>query len=178
MRLMQYEIRDIHEDEVPLLEEFLYRAIFVPADFQGEVPRSIIGDDPHLAAAIEGFGTLPDDRAVVAEVAGAVVGSCWARTTNEYGHIDEVTPSLSLSLLEGFRGQGLGTELLQRMIDELFRAGYARVSLSVQKNNPALHLYQRMGFCIVGNGADATEWLMVRGLNDLFTVVETERPIS
>lgn len=175
MQIMQYEIRNIREDETPLLEEFLYQAIYTPADFQGEVPRSIIWDDPHLAAALEGFGTLLDDRAVVAEVAGVVVGVCWARTTDEYGHIDETTPSLSISLLGDFRGRGLGTELLQRMIDELFQSGYARASLSVQKENPALYLYQRMGFRIVGNGADATEWLMVRGLNEPFTVIETER---
>ena len=47
------------------------------------------------------------------------------------------------------------------MLAELEDTGYARASLSVQKENPALHLYERLGFRIVGDGADETEWLMV-----------------
>jgi GNAT superfamily N-acetyltransferase len=47
------------------------------------------------------------------------------------------------------------------LLDELRGAGYARASLSVQKENPALRLYERMGFRIIGDGCDETEWLMV-----------------
>lgn len=39
-----------------------------------------------------------------------------------------------------------------------------RCSLSVQKENPALLLYERLGFRIVGDGFDETEWMMVREL--------------
>ncbi|ACV22885.1 Uncharacterised protein [Slackia heliotrinireducens] len=51
--------------------------------------------------------------------------------------------------------------MMRAMLDELRGAGYARASLSVQKENPALRLYKRLGFRIVGNGADETEWLMI-----------------
>ena len=95
---MDYEIRNIKRDEWPLLAGFLYEAIFVSESFGGEVPRSVIYDDPKCRAAFEGFGTLPDDRAVVVEVEGGVVGACWVRTTDEYGHIDNVTPLFSVSL--------------------------------------------------------------------------------
>ena len=63
---MDYAIRNMREDEWPLLEGFLYEAIFIPEGFEGELPRSIIRDDPKCRAAYEGFGTLPADRAVVA----------------------------------------------------------------------------------------------------------------
>lgn len=162
---MNYLIREMRLDEYPLLEEFLYQAIYVPKGFEGEVPRSIIHDDPKCLAAFEGFGELSDDRALVAEGDGEVVGACWVRTTDEYGHIDGNTPSFSISVLEEHRGQGLGTVLMRRMLDELRNAGYARASLSVQKENPALRLYERLGFDIVGDGADETEWLMVFELN-------------
>ena len=76
---MEYEVRNIRRDEWPLLEDFLYEAIFVPEGFEGEVPRSVIYDDPKCRAAFEGFGSLPDDHAVVAEVDGRVVGACWLR---------------------------------------------------------------------------------------------------
>ncbi|WP_254303243.1 GNAT family N-acetyltransferase [Slackia heliotrinireducens] len=55
----------------------------------------------------------------------------------------------------------MGTAMMRAMLDELRGAGYARASLSVQKENPALRLYKRLGFRIVGNGADETEWLMI-----------------
>lgn len=158
---MDYVIRDIRQDERPLLEDFLYEAIFVPEGFDGEVPRSIIHEDPKCRDAFEGFGSLPGDRAVVAVVGDEVVGACWARTTDEYGHIDDETPSFSVSLYKPYRGQGIGTAMMRAMLDELRGAGYARASLSVQKENPALHLYERLGFRIMGNGADETEWLMV-----------------
>ncbi len=158
---MEYEVRDIRQDEWPLLEDFLYGAIYVPEGFEGEVPRSVIYDDPKCRAAFERFGSLPDDRAVVAVVDGEVVGACWVRTTDEYGHIDDETPSLSISLYEQYRGQGMGTALMSALLGELREAGYARASLSVQKENPALRLYERTGFRIVGDGFDETEWLMV-----------------
>lgn len=161
---MDFEVRHIREDEWQLLEDFLYEAIYVPEGFGGEVPRSVIYDDPKCRAAFEGFGALPDDRAMVAVSNGKVVGACWARTTDEYGHIDEVTPSLSISLYRPYRSQGIGGAMMRALIDELRVAGYPRCSLSVQKENPALRLYKRMGFRIVGNGVDDSEWLMVADL--------------
>ena len=171
---MDYIVRNIRDSERPLLEEFLYQAIWVPEDFEGEVPRSVVRDDPKCCAAYLGFGSLPDDRALVAEADGELVGSCWVRTTDEYGHIDDATPSFSISLYPAYRGRGIGTSLMRRMLTDLEDAGYARCSLSVQKENPALHLYERLGFCIVGSGADATEWLMVHALNEPFVVLESD----
>ena len=167
---MDFIIRKMTLGERPLLEGFLYEAIYVPEGFEGKVPRSVIYDDPKCRAAYLGFGTRPDDRAVVAEVAGEVVGACWARTTDEYGHIDDETPSLSISLYEPYRGHGIGTSMMRALLDELRDVGYARASLSVQKENPALGLYERMGFRIVGDGFDETEWLMTCRLDNRVTL--------
>lgn len=163
---MDYVIRHIRQAEWPLIEDFLYEAVFIPEGFEGEVPRSVIRDDPKCRAAYLGFGSLPDDRALVAVVDDTVVGACWVRTTDEYGHIDDDTPSFSISLYEPYRGYGMGGAMMRRMLDELGEAGYARVSLSVQKENPALRLYERLGFRIVGYGADKSEWLMACQLSD------------
>ena len=148
-------------EEFPMLEDFLYEAIFVPKGFEGEIPRSVVFDDPKCRAAFEGFGTLPDDRAVVAVVGDKVVGACWVRTTDEYGHIDDETPSFSISLYAPYRGRGIGSAMMRQMLDELRGASYPRASLSVQKENPAVRLYERLGFRIVSNGFDETEWLMI-----------------
>lgn len=74
------------------------------------------------------------------------------------------TPSFSIAPCKPFRGEGIGTAMMGRLLDELRDAGYARVSLSVQKANPVLHLYEGLGFRIVGDGEDGTEWLMVHDL--------------
>lgn len=162
---MECEIRHIRPNEWVLLEDFLYEAIFVPEGFDGEVPRSVVRDDPRCRAAYEGFGSLPDDRALVAVMGGRVVGACWVRMTDEYGHIDDTTPSLSIALYKEYRGQGIGSAMMRAMLEELRDAGYARVSLSVQGENPALRLYERLGFRrVVGADADDPEWLMVREL--------------
>lgn len=171
---MCYEIRHITPAEWPLLERFLYEAIYVPEGFEGKVPYSVIYDDPKCRAAFEGFGTRADDRAMVAEYDGEVVGACWVRTTDEYGHIDDETPSFSISVLKPHRGQGIGKTMMSSLLDELRYAGYARASLSVQKENPALRLYERLGFRIIGDGADESEWLMIRRFNAPISPVALE----
>lgn len=172
---MNYVIRNMEPCEYSMLEDFLLLAIYVPEGYEGEVPRSVICDDPKCRAAYERFGERPDDRALVAVVDGGIVGACWVRTTDEYGHIDADTPSFSISLREGFRGRGIGSALMRRMLGDLHAAGFARASLSVQKENPARRLYRRLGFRIVGNGADESEWLMVRKLCEPFPLLETNR---
>ena len=157
-------IRNMREEEYPLLRDFLCEAVYLPEGSDLHISWDLIASDPKCRAAVEGFGTRPDDRALVAEVDGEVVGACWVRTTDEYGHIDNETPSFSISLRGAYRGQGIGGMLLNRMLDELQGAEYTRASLSVQKENRALALYERSGFRIVGNGADESEWLMVCNL--------------
>jgi GNAT superfamily N-acetyltransferase len=46
-----------------------------------------------------------------------------------------------------FQGRGIGTAVMNRIIGEAARAGQA-VTLGVVKTNPALRLYERLGFKI------------------------------
>lgn len=162
MTSQQFIIRAIKPDEHKLLDDFLYEAIFIPEGYEGEIPRSVIYDNPKCYAAIKDFGSLSDDHALVAEVNGKVVGACWAGIRDEYGHMDDETPSISISLYKDYRGRGIGTRLMQKMLDLLSDKGYARASLSVQKeNHAAICVYEKTGFRIVGDGADDSEWLMV-----------------
>ena len=52
---------------------------------------------------------------------------------------------IDIALLPAHRGNGLGTALLRDLMDEATAAGKA-VSIHVEKNNPAMRLYRRLGF--------------------------------
>lgn len=150
-------IREIRLEEHDLLREFLYQAIYLPEGMEPP-PRSVM-DLPELQVYIAHFGTRPGDHCLVAEAAEKVVGAAWCRIMEDYGHIDNATPSLAISLLPKYRGLGIGARLLNGLLLLLRENGYHRASLSVQKENPALRLYQRVGFQIAAERG--TEYLML-----------------
>ena len=157
-----YRIRPLRPDETSLLRNFLYEAIYLP---QGvEVPPRSIIDLPELRIYIEGFGTQHGDYCLVAEVCGQVVGASWVRLMDDYGHVDEHTPSLAISLVENYRNKGIGTQLIKTLLHQLEKEGYTQVSLSVQKANPAYHLYCRLGFTVVRETEE--EYIMVCKLTE------------
>lgn len=162
---MDYIIREMRKDEIGLLDDFLYEAIFIPEWYEGELPRDIIYSDPKIYASIKDFGTRPDDYCLVAEVDNKVVGAVWVAIAEEYGHMDDETPSFSISLYKDYRGQGIGTALMEEMLEHLRKRGYKKASLGVNKENYAVKMYKKVGFEIIGDGADETEWLMVCNLN-------------
>ena len=150
-------IREIHPEEIPLLNDFLYEAIFIPEGVPAP-PRSII-ENEDLQVYVRDFGKKADDRCLVAEVDGKVVGAVWTRMMNDYGHIDDGIPSLAISLYKEYRHIGIGTDLLREMLQLLKRDGYPQVSLSVQKANYAFRMYQKAGFEVVKETEE--EYLMV-----------------
>lgn len=154
---MDYTIRQIDESEYPLLNDFLYEAIFIP-DGVTPPPKSII-NSPELQVYVKGFGEQPHDTALVAEAEGKVVGAVWVRVMNDYGHIDDDTPSFAISLYKEYRGFGIGTALMSAMLDVLKENGYKRASLAVQKENYALKLYLKAGFEIIGENEE--EYIML-----------------
>jgi ribosomal protein S18 acetylase RimI-like enzyme len=157
---MEYTIRKMTVPEYPLLSDFLYEAIFIP-DCIKPPPRYIIAS-PELQIYVEHFGALKDDFALVAEIEREVVGAVWVRTMNDYGHIDDETPSLAISLYKKYRGQGIGTAMMKEMLALLKLHGYSRVSLSVQKANYAAKLYLKVGFEIARENEE--EYIMVNCL--------------
>ncbi len=157
---MDYTIRKIKKQEYPLLDNFLYEAIFIPEGIEPP-PKTIIAS-PELQVYVEHFGELKDDWGLVAEVDGKVVGAVWVRIVNDYGHIDDEAPSLAISLYKEYRGFGIGTAMMKEMLALLKTHEYSRVSLSVQKANYAAKLYLKVGFEIVRENEE--EYIMVNCL--------------
>lgn len=158
--MAQYYIREIMPQEIPLLEDFLYEAVFIPEGV-APPPKAIVKNED-LQVYVRDFGLLPDDKCLVAEADTKIVGAVWCRIMNDYGHIDDDTPSLAISLYKDYRNQGIGTELLHRMILLLRQSGYKQVSLSVQKANYAARMYLNAGFKVVNENPE--EYIMALDL--------------
>lgn len=157
---MNYTIRKMKPTEYSLLNDFLYEAIFVPEGAEAP-PKSII-NSPELQVYVADFGAQKHDKALLAEVDGQAVGAVWVRIMNDYGHIDDETPSFAISLYKEYRRLGIGTALMQKMFDILKNAGYEKVSLSVQKANYAAKMYLKLGFEIVNDKEE--EYIMAKYL--------------
>ncbi|MCK9217765.1 MAG: GNAT family N-acetyltransferase [Firmicutes bacterium] len=157
------KIRVMGESDHACLDEFLYQAIFIP---KGEdvPPRNII-NVPEIFIYIKNFGEEIGDLGVVAEQNGQVVGAAWTRIIHAYGHIDENIPELAISLLPEFRGYGIGAKLMKKLFKVIEENGYSQTSLSVQKDNPAVRFYQRLGYEIINDKVDHVgngDYLMIK----------------
>ena len=91
-----------------------------------------------------------------------MVGAIWVRIMNDYGHIDNDTPSLAMSIYKKYRGLGIGTSLLKQLLSVERLAGYPKISLSVQKNNYAVKMYKKAGFTVVNENNE--EYIMAINL--------------
>ena len=144
---MDYIIREINEEEIKLLDRFLYLAIYVHKE---EVPPPFdIICKPELQVYVENLGKEKDDHILIAEADDKIVGAVWVRIMDDYGHIDDETPSLIISVEKEYRGKGIGRSLLSSMLSLLSKCGYKAVSLSCQKENYAVSLYKSLGFEII-----------------------------
>lgn len=150
-------IREIKKNEYKILEDFLYEAIFISNG--AEKPKKEIIKNEELQVYIKDFGTDRNDTCLVAEYDKKIVGACWTRIMNDYGHIDNDTPSFAISLYEEYRGKGIGTKLMKTMLKLLKNKGYKKASLSVQKNNYAVKMYKNVGFKIIDENKE--EYIMV-----------------
>lgn len=150
-------LRGLKENEYGLLRDFLYEAIFIPEGV--EPPDRSIVEQPELKIYYEDFGTGRADYCIVADDGGRVVGAVWTRIMNDYGHVDDETPSFAISLYKEYRGQGIGTRLMKEMLSLLKEKGYKQASLAVQKANYAVRMYKKAGFKTVDENDE--EFIMV-----------------
>jgi GNAT superfamily N-acetyltransferase len=141
--------------DLRFLRDMLHHAYY----WRERVPGSLV------SRYVRGWGR-PGDTAVIALDGGFPVGAAWFRVFKAdepgYGFIDEQTPELAIAVVPSQRGKGVGEQLLLALIERAREAGYTSLSLSVEPGNPARKLYERHGFRVVDEGADA--WTMVAPL--------------
>jgi ribosomal protein S18 acetylase RimI-like enzyme len=91
---------------------------------------------------------------VVADDAGSAVGAAYCRLMRGYGYVDDHTPEVTIGVESSHRGRGIGGQLLDALADLARRHGFQRLSLSVEPDNPARALYERVGYRQVGVDED------------------------
>lgn len=131
-----------------LLREVLYEAAFWRPGGE-RPPRAEALAKPEVARYVEGFGRK-GDFGLIAEDGPEPMGAAWWRSMRAgdrgYGFVDEAIPELSIAVLPGHRGDGVGTALLEELMREGRRQSVAALSLSVERDNPAVRLYKRLGY--------------------------------
>jgi GNAT superfamily N-acetyltransferase/DNA-binding transcriptional ArsR family regulator len=159
-----YRIRRGTADDLPVYRRILYEAVAWDPN-RALPPLDQIVEHPQLALFHRGWGR-PGDLAVVAHRAGEPIGGAFGRlfTEEEHGsgYVDPDTPEIAIAVWPGHRGRGLGTRLLAALAEAARAAGIGRLSLAVERENPAADLYLRCGYRIIAEpGAD---YLMVLDL--------------
>jgi ribosomal protein S18 acetylase RimI-like enzyme len=136
-------IRPAGPQDVPFLRDMLRHAYYWRVDQVSE------SGEPPVQRYVERWGR-PGDTALIAIHDFQPVGAAWYRLFKDdnagYGFIDEETPELSIAVVPSRRGSGLGSELLEALVAQARADGYEALSLSVEKDNPAVGLYERYGF--------------------------------
>jgi len=142
-------IRPAGAQDLPFLRDMLRHAYYARWGSEADVP---------LERYVAGWGRRGDD-ALVAIDEFQPVGAAWFRLFEAdepgYGFVDANTPELTIAIVPSRRGKGLGEQLLISLLDRAREEGYARISLSVEADNPAIRLYEQHGFTRVGDRAGA-----------------------
>jgi ribosomal protein S18 acetylase RimI-like enzyme len=100
--------------------------------------------------------SLPQWAGFVAEIDGEIVGFAFCKDMKEdtsgfiFPHADETVYLLYLAVDEAFRGQGIAHALLGACEDLAREWGRTGVFLDIADDNPALRLYERLGFRRLG----------------------------
>lgn len=150
------EIRDLADGEHSFLGEMVYAALAWRPDVELP-PIEYVLAHPQITIFHEGWGRA-GDTALVAEEDGRLLGAVWYRLFTEASHgegyVDEETPELAISVVDGYRGRGIGQRLMEAMHERARQEGLARISLSVDADNPAKRLYARLGYVDYEPGDD------------------------
>ena len=154
-------IRKMLPEEYPLMEDIMYEAIYHPNP-TNPYPKDMIYL-PQVKVYWDAWETGKDDHCFVAEIERKIAGAVWIRTfpgeIKGCGYIDEQTPEIAVALFEEYRNQGIGTQLMKRMIRFMKTQKYNQVSLSITKGNPAIHLYKRLKFKTINENEE--DYIMI-----------------
>jgi ribosomal protein S18 acetylase RimI-like enzyme len=145
---------------------FLRRMLFEAAYWRPGLARPALElglERPDLVPLLQGWGRAGDTAVVAENASGELLGAAWYRfwspACHSYGFVSAAVPELGIGVRSEARGRGVGGRLLRALLAEARAQGVDQVSLSVELDNPAIRLYERLGFRRVGSVGGACTML-------------------
>jgi ribosomal protein S18 acetylase RimI-like enzyme len=160
-------LRPLTLEDQPIVWQMLMYAAHEPT-------LTSVKNQPCLSRYAAGWGRA-GDMGVIALEDQQAMGAAWLRLwpaeDKGFGYVDNSVPELAIAVLPAYRGQGIGTQLLKSVL-AVAPAVYPAVSLSVRDDNPAIRLYQRVGFVKVeqsevSNRTGGASFTMICDLNHI-----------
>jgi GNAT superfamily N-acetyltransferase len=147
-------IRRASTADVPFMRSMLAHAYhWRVAGLETDIP---------LSRYVDNWGRSGDIGVIAAEGPNRV-GAAWFRSfpasAPGYGFVDEQTPELTIAVVPSRRRHGVGQELLDGLLEKARLEGVRALSLSVQRDSPAVAFYERNGFAHVADSDGAVTML-------------------
>lgn len=148
---MDFLIRPLTTDDEPILREMVYQGL--SSIGEGHAPPREIVQRPEFTHYVEGWGRAGDTGFVAHDKKdGSVLGAVWLRKPIERNNGNPPS-ELGFAVKPGHRGHGIGSALLTQLV----RANpeQSKISVSLVAGKPVLRLYERFGFKVSEQTADA-----------------------
>ncbi|HEX4779939.1 MAG TPA: GNAT family N-acetyltransferase [Usitatibacter sp.] len=156
-------IRRLTPGDQARLWDLLHVALWDPPP-AGLRPREVL-EHPEVRIYAEGWGRLDDVGVAAEDERGELMGACWMRVVTEgrgLAHVDDSTPQLGIAVMPSWQRKGVGRAVMGAALEAARTHGFRKVALTVHPRNPAIALYESMGFR--HEGLRRTYHLMVREL--------------
>ena len=148
-RSSEWQIRRAAPGDFDFLKLMLYEAAFWRPGLRRPPFHAALAD-PRLARYLQNWGRAGDTALVAVDSSGQPIGAAWYRLFAAgdpgYGFIAAGIPEVTIAVVPAHRRKGTGTALLKALLALARKEGLTALSLSVEQDNPALELYERLGF--------------------------------
>ena len=153
MALMKPILYFLRSTEQKIATDMLYYAARL--DEAGKT----VADVPQLAIYEKFYGINHRDLGLYALAGHKIAGAAWIRLLSKEdapnGYVDEQTPVLTIGVKPEFRGEGIGSMMLEQLLMEA-GALYDQLSVSVVRDSPAVRLFERFGFVALGGSVNTS----------------------
>lgn len=149
-----FDLRDAKAQD----PSFIERMVLADANWLPDRQLTLeqMRSEPDLRHYVGGWQRASDTGVVAVDRAESPVGAVWLRQflpdDQGYGYVEADVPELSIGVLDHWRGQGVGRSLMRAQADQARTRGLHRISLSVERANPAVNLYLSEGWRVVKSG--------------------------
>ena len=146
-------IRPATLDDAPFMWDMLWEAAAI-SDEMKAIGKATALRRTEVAKYLRDWGRPGDAGVLALNEQNEPIGAAWYRVFSAgnagYGFIAEDIPELTIGVLETARGKGAGKAMLAALLDQAKASGFPAISLSVDRENRARHLYERSGFTDAG----------------------------